>query len=110
MIIEGKVSVLMNQTFSQWEDLQPTASGTYALTQDTTYWGNSTINLNGTERIRSNLTANNLGVKLTNNSLFKFAWKFQSTVYDYIGFILYTPNNSFYITSDFGHTIFGFSC
>jgi hypothetical protein len=57
-----------------------------------------------------NLTSNNLEQSLTNNSLFNFAWKFQSTAYDYIGFILYTPNNSYnsyFITSDFGHTIFG---
>ena len=95
----------MKTIFNYWQDLKPTTTTSYYLSTNT-YWSNDSVNLRGTERLALSLTDINMEVQLTSNSMFKFAWKFDSTQYDYIGFILYTPTNSYYITSYFGHTTF----
>ena len=100
------LKVSMHDSFTNWKELDPTVVKNYSLDTQNTYWSSASMKLWGTNRLVLNLTENNMEYTLTNNSMFKFAWKFQSTQYDYIGFILYTPTNSYYIVSYFGQTVF----
>lgn len=100
------IYISMQATYNYWQDLKPTTTASYRLSSDT-YWGNNSINLRGTERLSLSLTTINMEVPLTSSTKFKFSWKFDSTQYDYIGFILYTPVHGYWVVSYFGHTVFG---
>ena len=98
-----KVYISIKENFKYLKDIKPATGGNFGLSTDA-YWSNVSLNLNGTERLQLNLTNINMEFPLTNNSKFKFAWKFESTQYDFIGFILYTPTLPYWVVSYFGDT------
>ena len=96
----------INRSFANWIVITSLNNSIETVSNSNTVWGLDSIHLLGTQIIGLNLTQNADEYSLTNNSLFKFSWYFTSRQFNYLGFILFTPNDTYriYIVSYFKGT------
>lgn len=104
--IYSSIYISMDNAYNLWTNFSSVGSVNYSLSSDS-YWSANSLKLTGTEVLYLDLTKYNTEYHLADNSMFKFAWKFESNSSDYIGFILYTidliytQTKSYYIVSSF---------
>ncbi len=104
-----EINLDFEQNLVGWEVISEHSGSDFQLDTTVKYEGDSSGRLNGTTRYRYNFTKN-LGqyVPFTSNTSLSFTWRFENTLVDYIGFILFTPlgQPDIYVTSYFGGDIY----